>query len=86
MGVALTQLTDTGSVGRLHYALLRMIKRCLPRLTTASCGGIVDGVQQKHSSSDNVHMTSYSVRSVESALRLARRAEELGLPPHRPLY
>ena len=86
MGVASTQLTDTGSVGRLHYALLRMIKRCLPRLTTASCGGIVDGVQPQHSSSDNVHMTSYSVRSVESALRLARRAEELGLPPHRPLY
>ena len=45
MGVASTQLTDTGSVGRLHYALLRMIERCLPRLTTALCGGIVNGVQ-----------------------------------------
>ena len=79
---------EGGSVGRLHYALLRMIERCLPPSTTVGIrgGGINtnNGVQQQLLSNDERLL--YSATTVERAWRLTRRAEELGLPPHRPLY
>ena len=78
---------EGGSVGRLHYALLRMIERCLPSSMTIGLrgGGIStnNGVQRRLSNDERL---VYSATTVDRAWRLTRRAEELGLPPHRPLY
>lgn len=77
---------EGGSVGRLHYALLRMIERCLPSSTTVGVGG--GGVSTNNGSQQlsNDERLLYSATTVNRAWRLTRRAEELGLPPHRPLY
>ncbi|KAL9190151.1 hypothetical protein ACHAXT_007362 [Thalassiosira profunda] len=63
------------SMSKLHHVFLRMVERCTPLNFEQ------DGVDEPPCDRD-----LHSPTTVGRALQLSRRAEELGLPPHRPLY
>ncbi|KAL7550105.1 hypothetical protein ACHAWF_013337 [Thalassiosira exigua] len=71
------------SMSQLHYIFLNMVESSLP-LKSA-----VKEVDFHSKSSDDITPLDnemYSATTVGRALRLSRRADELGLPMHRPLY
>ena len=76
------------SRARIHHALLRTVDRCLPspEARTSSSGEAGGGAPSSPDDRRRGGIMAYSAATVGRALRLARRAEELGLPPHRPLY
>lgn len=67
------------SMSLLHHVFLRMVELCLPPLNSA----LLD-LETEDNTNQSPHL--YSAKTVRRALQLSRRAEELGLPLHRPMY
>jgi len=62
------------SMSQLHHVFLKMVESCLPPLNSS---------QDESLSFDN---SLYSDKTTKRGIHLSRRAEELGLLIHRPLY
>lgn len=63
------------SMSQLHHVFLKMVESCLPPHE-------MNEVSETGDSSTNL----YSAKTVGRGLQLTRRAEELGMPMHRPMY
>lgn len=69
------------SMSQLHYVFLKMMELSLPPLNST----LVEMGREEHS--NTVHSPQlHSAKTVRRALQLSRRAEELGLSLHRPMY
>ena len=62
------------SMSQLHHVLLKMVESCLPPLNSS---------QDESLSFDS---SLYSAKTTKRGMHVSRRAEELGLLIHRPLY
>lgn len=70
------------SMNCLHHIFLQMVTRNLPLSSQMTEQPFLDGAKISSIPSGQ----TYSAKTVGRALQLSRRAEELGLPMHRPLY
>lgn len=72
---------------RLHSVFLRVVESCVPPMANYTDNSTAT-VRMEHSSGTFVQQTTskYSAMTMGRALQVSRRAEELGMPMHKPLY
>ena len=70
------------SMSLLHHTLLKMVESSLPPLKSA----LLEIGTEEHSNTCPSPQLLHSAKTVRRALQLSRRAEELGLSLHRPMY
>mmetsp|Transcript_3504 Transcript_3504/g.7741 ORF Transcript_3504/g.7741 Transcript_3504/m.7741 type:complete len:723 (-) Transcript_3504:138-2306(-) len=75
------------SMSQLHHLFLIMVENCIP-LSPPITSKEMDEQSKKDGDIDSLSFDKlvYSAMTVGRALQLSRRAEELGMPMHRPLY
>ena len=71
------------AVNKLHRIFLNTIDSCIPQVSTSVHTDNKDYSLSEDSSYDKER---YSTQTVARAIQLSQRAEDLGMPLHRPLY
>ena len=79
----------TKSMNKLHHVFLKMVESCLPPQTSSATSKETNDIMSigdEPSDPFSFDQTLYSSKTVGRGLQLSRRAEELCMPIHLPLY
>ena len=72
---------------RLHNIFLKVVEQCVPPTNEVVANATPQtATNEIHSASFVPSSTKYSALTMGRALQVSRRAEELGMPMHRPMY
>lgn len=73
---------------KLHYLFVRVVEYCVPPTNNTVGATPQSATNEVHSASfvPCVGMSKYSTLTMGRALQVSRRAEEMGMPMHKPLY
>ena len=71
---------------RLHNIFIKVVEYCVPNTNEVLNSTSQIATNEMHSASFVPSSTKYSALAMGRALQVSRRAEELGMPMHRPMY